>query len=267
MLSDRRDMRYTASDMVNPYSTNEEQVVVPKRSVVGSFFAWAGIVFLASFLGFFCYKVWFFYGKLRSGEIVDLPQYTEKFTASNKGLGIQPGSSTFSNADVTGTGRPSMGPDSAPLTVTIFADFECPYSKDAYAGYRALMAKYGDRVKFIYREYPLVSIHPNAKQAAVAAECANEQGRFWAYHDKLYLNAPSFGFADLVRYGDEVGLDGKQFETCLAEGRYTKEIDADSKAAVELGVRGTPTYFFNGRSVEGAVPQDDLEQIMLKLLN
>lgn len=251
---------------MNPYVLSDSEVELPKRSVGCAIFGWVAIVALAVFLGWFGYRVWFYYGKLQSGEIVDLPQYTERFTSERR---VTPGAMStlpITIEEVTGKGRPSMGPETAPLTVTIFADFECPFSKDAYTGYRALMAQYGDRVRFIYREYPLESVHPNSVQAALAAECANEQGRFWAYHDKLFLNAPSFGFEDLVRYGDEAGLDGRKFELCLAEGRYRDIIDTDSQAAIALGVRGTPTYFFNGRVVEGAVPQDALEALIKKFI-
>jgi protein-disulfide isomerase len=221
---------------------------------------------LTAFLGWFSYRLWFYYGQLRSGEIVELPQYTEKFTASGSVASELVSAEAYTDAAVTGTGRPSMGPADAPLTVTVFADFECPFSKDAYTAYRALMAKYGDRVRFVYREHPLGSIHPEAMQAAMAAECAHEQGRFWVYHDKLFLNAPAFGFGDLVRYADEVGLEGQQFERCLAEGRYRAAVEADGAAALALGVRGTPTFFFNGRPVEGAVPQDVLEALMTKFI-
>jgi len=238
----------------------DEQQTPPRR-IGCAIFGWTFLACMAIGLGWFGQRVWFYYGKLRSGEIVELPQYTQKLTSTG---GVADAPIQLTNAIVVGRDRPSEGPEDAALTVTVFADFECPYSKDAYAGYRSLMAKYGDSVRFVYRDYPLESIHSSAMQAAIASECAKEQGRFWAYHDKLFAVAPHFGFADLVRYAVEVGLDEKQFERCLAEERYRAVVEEDRDAAAALGIRGTPTFFFNGRPVEGAVPHDVLESLILK---
>lgn len=252
--------------MRNPYVTEEAEEEAPTRSIGRAVLGWVLFACLTAFLGWFCYRLWFYYGQLRSGAVIELPQYTDKFTAVGSGSSMPVSAEGYTDAAVTGSGRPSMGPEDAPLTVTVFADFECPFSKDAYTAYRALMAKYGDRVRFIYREHPLGSIHPEAMQAAMAAECANEQGRFWVYHDKLFLNSPALAFDDLVRYAGETGMDEQQFERCLAEGRYRSTVEVDGAAAIALGVRGTPTFFFNGRAVEGAVPQDVLETLIMRFI-
>ena len=141
-----------------------------------------------------------------------------------------------------------------------FADFQCPYSKEESATVRRMLAQYGDRVRLVYRDLPIASLHPDAAQAAMAARCAGEQGKYWAYHDKLFANSPQLDFASLVRFAKESGLDAVSFQTCLASNRYKAEVDADAALAARVGVEGTPTFFFNGIKVEGAVPEEVFER-------
>jgi protein-disulfide isomerase len=127
---------------------------------------------------------------------------------------------------------------------------------------RIALERHKDRVRLVYRHYPIVSLHPDAAVAAEAAECAGEQGQFWAMYDKLYLNQAALGFADLVRYSGEIGLDSGAFETCLSGGRYRERVERDRQAAEALGLSGTPTFFFNGQPVAGAIPADVLDEII-----
>lgn len=237
-----------------------------KRSLGCAIVGWALFVILFVLIVYLGYRVSVYYGKIRRGELIDLPQFTTRLTSvSGAGAG---GPSVVGNADVDSPDAPSQGPSEkdAKLTIVQFADFQCPFSKDEATTFRTLMAKYGDRVRFVYRDYPLDDIHPDATQAALAAECAAEQGKFWNFHDKLFLNAPALSFADLTRYAEETGLDSKQFEKCLVDERYKGKVDADRAAAVRLGIRGTPTFFFNGQRVEGAIPADIFEELIKKLL-
>ena len=102
--------------------------------------------------------------------------------------------------------------------------------------------------------------------AASAAECAREQRRFWEYFDRLYQNSPALDYTDLVAYAEQTGLDMNQFERCLADGRYDGLVNADLMFAEELRLRGTPSFFFDGRRVEGAIPEDGFESTLEKLL-
>lgn len=230
----------------------------PVRAVIG----WTIFLVLMAGTIFVGYRVWFYYDKIRRGEIVHLPQFTERFTAA------APLGSALPVADravLETADDPSFGPADAKLTIVEFADFECPYSRAAAPTVRSLMAKYGNRVRFIYRDFPLSTINTRAETAAVASECANAQGKFWAYHDRLYGSA-SLGYGDLVRYAAEAGLDKNAFEKCLAENRYKEEVAADLAAGIDAGVRGTPTFFLNGQSLEGDVPRDVFEQVIEKLV-
>lgn len=234
-----------------------------KKNLGCSIVMWAGFAVLAFFVILFAYKVWYFSDKLRKGEAIDLPQYESHFTRA--GGAVATGVSAVDRAAIETADNPELGSAAAKLTIVEFADFECPYSKDTANVIRKVMAKYGDKVNFIYRDYPLTSIHANARPAALAAECAREQGKFWEYHDKLYGNAPALSYADLLRYGKEVGLEEKQFESCVAGEKYKEKVDADTAAAQKLGIAGTPTFFFDGVKVEGAIPEEIFEAVIQRL--
>ncbi|MDD5252235.1 MAG: thioredoxin domain-containing protein [Patescibacteria group bacterium] len=226
---------------------------------------WAVFILLFAAAAFFGWRLWYYYDKLRRGEIVNLPQFQGQFTAADQAPTL---TSVYADRKVVEVpARPTLGADAdkAKLTIVEFGDFGCPFSKDASDAIRSVMARHGDKVRFIYRHYPVVSLHPDAELAAEAAECAFEQGKFWPYHDKLYANQGAQKTADLLRYGQEVGLNATQFERCLAEGRYRVTVDDDVVASKIAAVRGTPTFFFNGEEVAGAIPEQTLETIVTRL--
>lgn len=237
-----------------------------KRSVGCAIGGWAVFAVMFCLILFFGYRVSLYYGKIRRGELIDLPQFGNRFTTAVGPATISP--TVVDRSEVEAADEPSEGPSAqdAKLTIVEFADFECPFSKDEATVYRTLMKKYEDRVRFVYRDYPLESIHPDATQAAVAAECAREQGKFWAYHDKLFVNSPALAFPDLTSYAEQAGLDTVQFEKCLVDERYKDKVATDTALAGRLGLRGTPTFFFNGQRVEGAIPADVFESLIEKLL-
>lgn len=249
--------RYTL-DLDQPTPEEERKGRKLGCSIIG----WATFLLVFAFIVFMGYRVWYFYSKIRKGEIVDLPQFTERLTTAGDGQPrISP--SVVDRSSVETTEDPSLGAGDDPrLVIVAFADFECPFSKEEAPIVRTLMARYGAQVKFIYRDFPLVSIHQNAFQASLAAECADEQGKFWAYHDKLYINAPALSFQDLLSYAEETGHDMVQFEKCLVDARYRDEVQRDVAAGERLGIRGTPTFFFNGQRIEGAIPPDVFERLI-----
>ncbi len=109
------------------------------------------------------------------------------------------------------------------------------------------------------RNFPLSSIHPQAQQAAEAAECAEEQGRFWEYHDFLFQRSPALGVEHVTAYAAEAGLDTERFEDCLESGRKADVVAADFEDGLSYGVSGTPTFFINGRRVVGTLSLDEFE--------
>jgi len=155
----------------------------------------------------------------------------------------------------TGLADPSFGPPNAKVTIVEFSDFQCPYCKMFNDDTLAQLKKtYGDRVRFVYRDFPLDSIHPYARTAAEAAQCAHEQGNFWEYHDVLFANQQALTIPDLKRYAQQLGLDTQRFNSCVDSHKYQASVEADVQEGNRLHVSGTPTFFINGRALVGAQP-------------
>jgi len=156
------------------------------------------------------------------------------------------------------------GDPNAPITIVEFSDFECPFCSRFYSQTLIqLRTEYIDtgKVKLIYRDFPL-SFHPEAQPAAEAAECANEQGKFKEYHDMIFENQSQIGDATYKRWAAELGLDTEQFNSCVDEGKYRAEVQADFAAGQAAGVSGTPTFFINGQKIVGAQPFSVFQQII-----
>jgi protein-disulfide isomerase len=162
---------------------------------------------------------------------------------------------------VDAAGRPSRGPANAKVEVIEFSDFQCPYCLRAHPVVAQLLQTYGDKIHFVYRNYPLPS-HPNAREAAEAGACAAEQGKFWEYHDRLFDHQDKLSDADLKEHAAALGLDAGRFAACLSSRKYQKDIDADIAAANDVGVTGTPAFFVNGRPLEGAQPFDVFKDVI-----
>ena len=159
------------------------------------------------------------------------------------------------------TNAPSKGSASAPITMIEFSDFQCPYCLRAHATVDQVLAKYGDRIHFVYRHFPLPS-HPNARPAAEAAACAAEQNKFWPYHDRLFAQPSKLTDADLKEHAVDLGLNTAQFNSCVDTHKYKASVDADVREADEAGVNATPTFFINGRMVSGALPFESFQRII-----
>ena len=124
-----------------------------------------------------------------------------------------------------------------------------------------MFAAYGDRIHLVYREYPLPN-HQNAKPASEAGQCANEQGKFWPYHDRLFANQQRLTAADLKQHAVELGLDAARFNACVDSHKYASVVDADIAMGNEAGVNGTPAFFINGRMLSGAQPFEAFKKII-----
>lgn len=231
----------------------------------GKILGWTAFVALLLGISWFGYRVWFYVDKIQSGAIIDLPQYAAKTSTVASGGPLKLSNSIVDRATVEAAARPSLGTKSPRVTIVEFADFQCPFSKEAAGVIRPLMATYGDRVRLIYRHYPISEIHPDAEQAALAAECAADQDKFWLYHDKLYA-ASSLSYQSLVTMAEEIGLDRKTFEECLGSGKHKAEVAEDVALAKSIGLRGTPTFIFDGQIVEGSIPRDILKRILDRML-
>jgi protein-disulfide isomerase len=162
---------------------------------------------------------------------------------------------------------PHTGPDAAPIEIVEFSDFECPYCRRATPVLKQVLARYRNQVRLVWKDFPL-PMHQAARPAAEAAQCANEQGKFWAYHDVLFRNQDALTRADFSRYAGEVGLDIPAFNQCLDGERYKDRVSEGIRQAANLGVSATPTVFINGRMITGAVPVEAYEDaIQMELSN
>ena len=144
-----------------------------------------------------------------------------------------------------------QGAKNATVTLVEYGDYECPYCGEAYPIVKDIQKKMGDKLRFVFRNFPLSDMHPHAEEAAEAAESANAQGKFWQMHDTLYENQKNLTQKDLLNYGEKLGLDENQFATDLQNDTYEDKIQADLESGAESGVNGTPTFFINGTRFDG----------------
>jgi len=168
--------------------------------------------------------------------------------------------------DIPTDGYPSLGPDDAPITIVEFSDFECPYCRRFHQEtYTDLLDAYPGQIRFVYRNLPLTSIHPDAMPAAIASLCANDQNVYWDYHDKLF-SSETLGQDTYIQYANELGLDVDKFTACLSSGEHDDFIQKDMDFSLNLGVQSTPTFFINGLAIVGAQPLSSFQQIIDKEL-
>jgi protein-disulfide isomerase len=160
-------------------------------------------------------------------------------------------------------GRPAKGGASAPVTIVEFSDYECPFCKRAEDVVDQVVKTYGDRVKVVFRDYPL-PMHRNARLAHEAANCAAAQGtdKFWKYHATLFGNQQALTEDKLKAYAGQVGLDQAKFDDCLAKKPHKAAIDKDIADGQKVGVTGTPAFFINGRMLSGAQPFEKFKEVI-----
>ncbi|NWG15398.1 MAG: DsbA family protein [Chloroflexi bacterium] len=155
--------------------------------------------------------------------------------------------------EVSADDDPFIGAADAQVVMIEFSDFNCGYcGRFARETLNPLMEAYKDRVKFVYRDYPILA--QSSLEAALAAQCAFEQGNFWDYHNALFESQGSFGRDLYIQLAEDLGFDTESFATCLDDQKYLNEIAADYNAARGFGIRGTPSFFINGRYISGAQP-------------
>ncbi len=145
--------------------------------------------------------------------------------------------------------QPSQGKLNAPVTVVMFTDFQCPACSATHPVLKKVLVEYGDKVRFVVRDFPLVSIHENAFRAALAANAANAQGKFFEYTELLYKNQKALDTASLEKYAADLGLNQKQFDLDLTSEKYAADVKKDMTDGKNYGITGTPTIYVNGVKV------------------
>jgi len=186
-----------------------------------------------------------------SGPVVEAPQPTR---------------SPYTRYDIPTEGYPSLGPADAKITIVEFSDFQCPFCRRFHAEtYKPLLDAYPGQIRFVYRNLPLTSIHPNAMPAAVASLCANDQNAYWNFNEKLFDN-DTLDEATYIQYATDLGLDVNKFKACLTSGSHDAFIKQDMDFSLGLGVQSTPTFFVNGLALIGAQPLSSFKQLIDKEL-
>lgn len=225
------------------------------------FFGFLVICFLIILGGHFVNKVQYYVSAFNDNDFSKLKGY---FIDARE---YAPHGTQVSRMEVETFDDPYYGPKDAKVVLVEFGDFQCPFCKENAPDLAKLRKNYGDRVKFIWRDFPLTYSHPQALIAAKAASCANDQNAFWEYHDVLFENQNNFeDELALIGYATDLGLDEKVFTSCIDSSKYEIEAKNDLQDGTTFSVRGTPTYFINGVRLSGVLSYEMLSAVLDKFL-
>jgi len=181
-------------------------------------------------------------------------------------------------AEVSVSGKPILGREDAPVTMVEFSDYQCPFCKRHFLTVLPIIKKeYIDtgKVRYVFRDFPIASLHPQAKKGHEAAYCAREQNKYWEMHDTLFENSKDFSVPALKRYAQGIGLDGDRFNNCLQSRKYASRIEKEIAEGTKAGVRGTPSFFIGpsgsggkitGTIVRGAQPLARFRRVIENVL-
>ena len=157
---------------------------------------------------------------------------------------------------------PSIGAASAPVTLVEFSDFQCPFCQRVAPTLKQVRQTYGDKVRLVWKDFPLTQIHPQAFKAGEAAHCAGDQGKFWEYHDRLFANQQALQPNDLKKHAADLGLDAAKFNSCLDSSKYGERVRDGVAEGSRLGVNSTPMVYINGRVLSGAQPYEAFASVI-----
>ena len=186
-------------------------------------------------------------------------QLVEELKAKSTGLKVMldPPRYTVATAAID----PVRGVASAPITIVEFSDYQCPFCARVNPTLEQVRKTYGDKVKIIFKDFPLPN-HPQAPKAAEAAHCAGEQGKYWEMHDHMFANQRALNVPELKQYASALGLDAAKFGQCLDSGKHAAAVRAGFALGERMGVNSTPTLYINGRPLIGAMPFENFKAII-----
>ena len=164
------------------------------------------------------------------------------------------------------SGDHSQGPGDAPVTLVEYGDYQCPYCGEAYGVVKRLQARFGGKLRFVFRNFPLTEAHPQALAAAVVAEYAGSHGKFWEAHDALYENQAMLGQDLYVELMQSLGLDVAGLRDALQSGQFAQRIESDLEGGLRSGVNGTPGFFINGQLYSVRESFDELAEPIAGIL-
>jgi protein-disulfide isomerase len=158
---------------------------------------------------------------------------------------------------------PILGSNEAPVTILAFIDFECPFCRASFPIFKEITDRYGPAIRVVFKHLPVPQLHPLATRAHLASACANDQDQFWEYYEQLFVQN-DLSKKSLVEYAKTLNLDMVEFESCLSNSAHESDIEQDLVDAADIAVRGTPTYVVNGIRLEGVVPKEVWDEIILR---
>lgn len=164
--------------------------------------------------------------------------------------------------EISTAGAPSKGPANARVTIVEFSDFQCPYCRVAAKKAYDVLAMFPNDVRLVFKQFPLDESHPQAVLAAEAALAANAQGKFWPLHDQMFANPRAISKAKLITWAQEIGLDVPRFTQDITSGKYRAQVDKEKMEGVVAGVSGTPTFYMNGRLVQGDIDPAEMKPLI-----
>lgn len=183
-----------------------------------------------------------------------------QYFLNSMAAGIKPGK-FLETLQVLTTDR-VKGPADAPVTIIEFSDFQCPYCKTASETMTQVLAAYPDKIKFVFKNFPLTQIHENAQYASESAECAGDQGKFWEMHDLLFANQDKLDKVSISKYASQLKLNKAAFDSCISTGKFKAKIEADAKVAADFAVGGTPAFFINGQLMAESPTIDSFKAVI-----
>jgi protein-disulfide isomerase len=176
-------------------------------------------------------------------------------TASQTAVPDESQNTSARRYDVSVDDDPSLGPKDAPITIIMFSDYQCGYCQKWYLEvFKPLLENYPGKIRFVYRDFPLSTIHPSATTTAEAADCAGDQNKYWDFFNAVFTGTEQLNDQSIQTYATAIQLDMGSFNQCLSSRKYKSEVEADFSYAAALGVQSTPTFFVNGLAVIGAQP-------------
>lgn len=260
-------------ESISEPSVSEEQAAVSEENTLPVTtkippFVWMLLILVAFGLGLGAgYMVWAQPEQARAvaaeQKVATLERSAVEGTSSAATQQANAGDQKVTRYNIPINNNAILGKTDAPITIIEFSDYQCPYCQSwNKQTWTQIKAKYGDKVRFVYMDFPLDSIHPEAVPAAEAADCAGEQDHYYDYHDLLFSGSKTLGADTYQAYAEQLGLKMDQFKQCVSDRKYQKEVESDLSFASNLGVRSTPTFFINGLALVGAQSFDVFDQII-----
>jgi len=225
---------------------------------------WGKVIILLIILSiilfiYFSYLLFNNYRNLKKGNIYyeDLGTWitTEQYRENQKIVG-----------EIMTEDDPWLGAEEPLIYIIAFESFACPFCRDNQEDLQKMITKFGKIIRFIFKDFPTEGLHENVFQAHLGAACAQEQGRFWEYHDLLFANQGDFTKNNLKYLAQNSGLNSRDFNSCLDEEKFSQEIRQDYAQGVQAGVAGTPSYLINGQLIPGAISYETWEEIIALII-